>query len=127
MRSHSVAVKATIIGLFALAGWAICGAIMAVGPLYLTMRTTLIVHAVGATLAFAALSAAYARYFAFTAALQTALIFLGVVVALDLFLVAPVFVGDFAMFASPAGTWIPFVLIFAASLFGGLMAPRRTA
>ena len=124
MRGHETLAKAVTIALFALVGWAICGTIMAIGPLFLSMQTTLIVHAVGATLAFAALSAVYFRRFAFTSPLPTALIFLAIVVGLDVFLVAPVFVGDFGMFASPIGTWIPFALIFAATLLTGLAVPR---
>jgi len=119
--------KAAIVALFALVGWAICGAIMAIGPLFLSMQTTLIVHAIGATLAFAGLATLYFRRFAFTTPLQTALIFLGIVVALDLFLVAPVFVGDFGMFASALGTWIPFALIFAATLIAGKVVGRHGA
>jgi hypothetical protein len=125
MSERATLAKAVIIVLFALIGWAICGAIMGIGPLFLSLQTTLIVHALGATLAFAALSAVYFSRFAFTTPLQTALIFLAIVVGLDVFLVAPVFVGDFGMFASPLGTWIPFALIFAATLLTGLAIARR--
>jgi hypothetical protein len=51
--------------------------------------------------------------------MQTAAAFLGVVVALDLFLVAPVFEKSYAMFSSVLGTWIPFALIFAVTYLMG--------
>jgi hypothetical protein len=119
MRAYSTPAKAAIVVAFALVGWAICGAIMAVGPLFMSMQATLVVHAAGATLAFIGLSAIYFRRFAFTGPLQTAAIFLAIIVALDAGLVAPLFVGDFSMFESALGTWIPFALIFLATWLTG--------
>ena len=54
--------------------------------------------------------------------MQTAAAFLGVVVFLDLFLVAPVFEKNYAMFSSVLGTWIPFALIFGATYLAGQWA-----
>jgi hypothetical protein len=53
--------------------------------------------------------------------------FLVVVVALDLFLVAPVFERSYAMFASVLGTWLPFPLIFAAAYMVGRWASRKAS
>ena len=94
------------------------------------MHATLVLHAVGAPVGFALISLLYHRKFAFTSPLQTALAFLGIVVALDLFLVAPVFEKNYAMFASALGTWIPFALIFAATYFTGrwsVVSPKNGA
>jgi hypothetical protein len=44
-----------------------------------------------------------------------------------LFLVAPVFEKSFAMFESVLGTWMPFALIFIATLVTGLLTGRRTS
>jgi hypothetical protein len=91
----------------------------------LSLEAALLIHAIGAPLGFAAISLFYFRRFAFTTPLQTASAFLGVVVALDLFLVAPFLEKSFAMFASPLGTWIPFALIFTATyVMGGVAAGR---
>ncbi len=87
-----------ILLLFGLAGRAICGTIMAVGPKFMTEQTTLVVHAIGATMAFAAPSAIYFRRFAFTEPAANGAIFFGLVVVLDVFLVAPVFIGSFDTF-----------------------------
>lgn len=106
--------------LHALAGWAYCGMLIGVGRQFLSMEATLVVHAVGAPIGFALLSLLYFKRFACTTPLQTAIAFLAVVVALDAFLVAPVFERSYAMFASPLGTWIPFALIFAATYLTGL-------
>ena len=110
----------------AVAGWAYCGAIIAVGRQFLSIHTTLVVHAIGAPVGFALISFFYYRRWAFTSPLQTATAFLGVVVALDLFLVAPVFEKNYAMFSSVLGTWIPFTLIFAATYLTGQFALSKS-
>jgi hypothetical protein len=109
----------------AVVGWAYCGAIIGVGRQFLSIHTTLVVHALGAPLGFSLISLFYYRRYAFTSPLQTAAAFLGVEVALDLFLVAPVFERSYAVFSSVLGTWIPFALIFAATfLTGRLISPK---
>jgi hypothetical protein len=56
--------------------------------------------------------------------LQTASIYVGVVILLDLIVVATFIQKSYAMFASLLGTWVPFVLIFAATYLTGLYATR---
>jgi hypothetical protein len=118
--------KIVIILIHAVVGWGYCGALVGVGRRFLSMETTLVVHAVGAPIGFALLTLLYQRKFAFTGPLQTAVIFLGTVIALDLFLVAPVFEKSFAMFASPLGTWIPFALIFLATYVTSVATARAS-
>lgn len=126
MTQISKAGKIAIILAHGIVGWAYCGGLVMVGRQYFSIDTTLIIHAVGAPIGFALLSWLYYRKFRFTGPLATAGIFLGIVIGLDLALVAPVFEKSFAMFASLLGTWIPFVLIFAASYLTGILAaPRR--
>ncbi len=100
--------------------------LIGVGRRFLSMDATLVVHAVGAPIGFALLSLLYFKRFACTTPLQTAVAFLVVVVAMDFFLVAPVFEGSYTMFASPWGTWIPFALIFTATYVTGLVVARRS-
>ena len=111
--------RAAVILAHAVVGWAYCGAIIGVARQFLSIHTTLIVHAIGAPVGFALISLFYYRKYAFTSPLQTAAAFLGVVVGLDLFLVAPAFEKSYAMFSSVLGTWIPFALIFAATYITG--------
>jgi hypothetical protein len=109
----------------AVVGWAYCGAIIGVGRRFLSINTTLVLHAIGAPIGFALISRFYYRRYAFTSPMRTAAAFLSVVVALDLFLVAPLFEKSYAMFTSVLGTWIPFALIFAATyLAGRLVSPK---
>jgi hypothetical protein len=124
---HSIHWKLVIVLLHAVVGWAWCGALVGVGRRFFSMDTTLVVHAVGAPIGFALLTLLYQRKFAFTGPLQTAVIFLGTVIALDLVLVAPVFEKSFAMFASPLGTWIPFALIFLTTYLTSVATARASS
>jgi hypothetical protein len=111
--------KTVIIVTHGLVGWAYCGALIGVGRRLLPLHTALIVHAIGAPVGFAFISRFYYRQFAYTSPGQTAAAFVGVVVFLDVVLVAPVFEKNYAMFSSILGTWIPFALIFAATYLTG--------
>jgi hypothetical protein len=117
--------RAALILAHALVGWAYCGALIGVGRHFLSMHTTLIVHAIGAPAGFALISFSYYRKYAFSSPIQTAAAFLGVVMALDLFLVAPVFEKSYAMFSSVLGTWIPFGLIFAVTYLVGRLTRSK--
>jgi hypothetical protein len=106
--------------LFAFAGWALCAAIMAIGPKIASMRSTLIVHAIGGPLGFALLAYIYHKKLGRMSPLATSLVFIGFVILVDFFLVAMLILKDFGMFASIMGTWLPFALIFLASYVVGL-------
>ena len=100
-------------------GWALCGAIMGIGPIFLSMETTLILHAIGAPIIFAAVSWNYFNRFGYTTPLQTALSFTSFVILMDFFLVSWIILGNFEMFASVLGTWLPFALLFTATYLTG--------
>ncbi len=104
----------------AFVGWALCGAIMGVGPTMLTMETTLIIHAIGAPFIFTAVSWNYFKRFGYTTPIQTALLFTSFVIFMDAFLVALLIMRSFEMFSSFLGTWLPFILIFSATYLTGL-------
>lgn len=89
-----------------------------------SLRNALIVHAVAAPLVFAAASASYFRRPGFTTPLQTAGIYVATVIALDFLVVATLIQRSYAMFGSLLGTWIPFALIFAATLLVGVATSR---
>jgi multisubunit Na+/H+ antiporter MnhC subunit len=108
-----------IIG-FALLGWAICGAIIGIGRPTIGVQATLIVHAIAVPLVFGGLSWIYFRNFNYTSPLHTAIIFTGLVIFLDAFIVAPFAERSYAMFTSILGTWIPFALIFLSTYLIGL-------
>jgi hypothetical protein len=113
-----------IILLLALMGWAACGATMGIGMALTTLKTTLIIHAIGAPIYFILLSLIYFRKFVYTSLLTTAAIFIGFVVAVDFFLVALVINKSLDMFRSFLGTWLPFILIFAATWVTGRVMDR---
>ena len=118
--------KFFIVFVHAFIGWAFCAAIMGIGPLLFSMKTTLIIHAIGGPLGFAAISFNYFRKYYYTSPLQTAIFFVGFVIVVDFFLVALVILKNFDMFLSPLGTWIPFFLIFLVTLITGeLIKPLK--
>ena len=111
--------KAAVILGHALDGWALCAATMGIGMQLFRLLTALIIHAIGAPIFFALVSWNYFRRFRFGTPVQTAAVFVLVVVFLDLFLVALVIQRSLAMFANLLGTWIPFALIFASTYITG--------
>ena len=114
--------KVLIILVHALVGWALCGAI---GPLLTTMEISLIIHAAGAPIIFAAVSLSYFTRFNYTSPPVTAFIFVAVVILMDFFVVSWLIRGTFDMFASVLGTWIPFVLIFTSTWLTGMYVTHR--
>jgi len=110
----------TILLAHALVGWALCGAIMGVAMKRTTMPRALLIHAIGAPIVFAALSAVYFSAFNYTQPLPTAGVFVGVVVLMDAGVVAPFIEKSFDMFKSVPGTWLPFGLIFGATYLTGV-------
>ena len=111
--------------LYAFVGWAWCGAIMAVGPQFLSMAVTLVLHAILGPAGFALLSALYYGSHTRPKPVVLAMIFVSVVIVLDAGLVAPVFVRSYAMFQSIPGTWLPFVLIFLCSWSMGWIVRKK--
>jgi len=106
-------------------GWLLCAATMGIGMAVTTLETTLIIHAIGAPIYFAAVSSVYFTRFRYTRPLPTALIFVGFVMVVDFFVVALLINKSLAMFASPLGTWIPFALIFASTFVTGSLLSRK--
>lgn len=108
----------------ALALWASCGGVMAVGRHLWTLDTALRVHLVAApTIAFL-LSALHEWTFPEFSSLLRATLMTGLVVLLDALVVAPAFERSYAMFRSVIGTWLPFLAIFVASFAAGTLISR---
>jgi len=122
--------KPIIILVHAFVGWALCAATMGIGMATTSLQNALIVHAIGAPIYFALVSLIYFKKFNYTAPLQTAIIFVGFVIAVDFFVVALLINRSLEMFASLLGTWIPFALIFTSTYLTGLYmvkSPRHNA
>ncbi len=112
---------AAVIAAFAIVGWAVCAGAIGIGFSLMSEHDALVLHAIVAPLAFAGLSWLYFNRFAYTRPLTTALLFLAIVVALDVFVVALFIERSFAMFASALGTWAPLFLIFTSTLATGVL------
>ena len=112
------------IAVFAIVGWAVCAATIGIGFRLMSEHGALVLHAIVAPIAFAGLSWLYFTRFAYTPPLATALLFLAIVVALDVFVVALFIEKSFAMFASVLGTWVPLSLIFVSTWVTGVVVSR---
>ncbi len=117
--------KLVTIVVYAVIGWALCFATMGIGQALLPLQTALTIHAVAAPIFFLLLSMSYFRRFNYTTPLQTALLFVGIVIGLDFFVVALLILRSMEMFTSLLGTWIPFALIFASTYMTGLAITRN--
>jgi hypothetical protein len=100
-------------------GWALCAATIGISMAVTSHQNALVIHAIGAPVFFAVVSMVYFRKFNYTTPLQTAIIFVSFVIAVDFFIVALIINRSLEMFASLLGTWIPFGLIFASTYLTG--------
>jgi hypothetical protein len=116
--------KAGIILAHALVGWVLCFATIGVSMAVTTVNNALIIHAIGAPIFFSVVSFIYFRKFGYTTPLQTAFIFISLVIGLDFVLVGLVINRSLEMFTSLLGTWIPFALIFFSTYVTGLIIRR---
>lgn len=117
--------KNVILAIYALVGWAVCGATVAVGRQLVSMHATLLIHAVVAPAAFGVLTWRYFKRFPQALAAGTSLKIVGIVVGLDALVVAPFLERSYAMFRSVIGTWVPFASILVTSYLVGRTVGRR--
>ena len=117
--------KIAVVLVLGLIGWALCGAIIWIGQTVTSMEMTLIIHAIGAPIVFGAIGSIYFRVFNYTTPMQTAILFVSVVIFLDFFVVALLIEKSFEMFASLIGTWIPWALIFTSTYLTGQYVTNR--
>ena len=110
---------------FALIAQMLCWGIMVIGQMVTSLENTLIAHAIGAPIIAIGVSSIYYKKFNYTTPLQTAIVFVSVVIAMDVFVVALLIEKSFEMFTSPIGTWIPISSIFLATYLTGLFAAKR--
>ncbi len=110
----------------AFVGWALCAATMGIGMATTSINNALMIHAVAAPIFFFVVSLIYFKKFNYTTPLQTAITFVGFVIAVDFFVVALLINKSLDMFTSLLGTWIPFALIFTSTYLTGLYTVRST-
>ena len=108
-----------IIIILGIVGWGLCGLSFYAGLSITSITGALIIHAIAAPIIFYFISLLYFKKFNYTTPIQTATIFLGIVILLDFFVVSLLINKNFDMFLSPIGTWIPFLLIFLSTFLTG--------
>jgi hypothetical protein len=112
--------KSLVLFVHAFVGWSLCGLTMAIGMATTSLTNALIIHVVAVPIIFAFVSSVYFKRFRYTSPLQTAIIFVSVVIVLDILIVALLIEKSFEMFRSALGTWVPFLLIFSSTYLIGL-------
>jgi menaquinone-dependent protoporphyrinogen oxidase len=110
-------------------GWALCAALMGVLLQIVSIGTAIALHAAVAPLIFTGIAIGYFRVRGARDPVPTAIAFTAIVGVLDAAVVAGLVLRDFAMFASFAGTWLPFGLILLVTWVTGwvmsmIPAPR---
>lgn len=115
---------AAVVVTYGLVGWALCGVTMSVGMKVTTLERALFIHALTAPVIFTAVSLVYFHRLGSWSPFRTAAAFLGVVVVMDVFVVALMIERSFKMFGSILGTWLPFLLIFFSTWWTGLAVRR---
>ena len=117
--------KLVIVLVHAFVGWALCAATMGIGMATTSVENALMIHAIGAPIFFTVVSLIYFKKFNYTTPLQTALVFVCFVIAVDFLVVALLINKSLEMFASLLGTWIPFALIFTSTYLTGLYTVKN--
>ncbi|MHA2170467.1 MAG: hypothetical protein ACXAB7_11290 [Candidatus Kariarchaeaceae archaeon] len=102
-----------------LIGWILCAATINIGFALTSEMNALIIHAIAAPIFFSIVSFNYFTKYNFTTPLQTATIFMSMIILADALLVAPVFEKSYEMFTNFLGTWLVFILIFGATYLTG--------
>jgi hypothetical protein len=105
-------------------GWAACGMVFALGRVLFGVEAAVIIHLLAAPLIGAMVTFLLWNHPRHPGVLATAATLAGGAALLDAILVAPFLERTFAMFGSPAGTWIPLGLIFAASMLAAALLSR---
>ena len=95
--------------------WGMCGAVIAIGRRLWSLQTTLYVHLIAAPVFAYFLSTLHKLAAPEFGSLLRAGVMTGIVMALDVLVVAPLLERSYAMFRSVIGTWLPFTAIFLAS------------
>jgi len=105
--------------------WVLCGMIMYIGMSITTIEITLIIHAILAPTFACIISFIYFKKFNYTTPLITAITFVAIAILLDIFIVSLLIEQSFVMFTSFLGTWLVFILIFAATFLTGFCLEKK--
>ena len=89
---------------------------MGIGRALITLEATLLLHAIGAPVAAALAAWGFQRLGGGVAPVTVATVFVTTALVLDAVLVAPVLEGNFEMFHSLAGLWLPMLLMLLCLL-----------
>jgi len=113
--------------LLAVVIWGACGGVIYAGRRLWSNDTTLRVHLIAAPIIAFLCAALHAAVVSDFEPLMRAMAMTLIIIALDAFVVAPLFERSYAMLQSAIGTWLPFVVIFAATWAARVLAASTSA
>jgi len=113
--------KLWVVLVYPFIGWILCAVTMKMAMHMTSEDNALIIHAIAATIYFFVISILYFRRAEPLEPIPTAVTFTLVVALLDVLIVASLIERSYEMFNNALGTWIPFVMIFVATLFTGVL------
>jgi hypothetical protein len=116
--------KPLVILLHGIIGWATCGLVLLILLYFTTIYVALIIHFIATPFIFLAISNNYYRRFDYTSPIATAIIFTGIVMVLDFFVIALIIEHNLKLFENVMGTWLPFLFIFLTVWLRGLAIHR---
>ncbi len=112
---------------WAVAGWIACGLTFAIARAMFGVQAAVVIHLFAAPVIGGTVTHLLWNRPRHPGVAGTAAALAGGAALLDAIVVAPFLERSFEMFASPAGTWIPLALIFAASAATGALLSRPAA
>ena len=101
--------------------WGLCGTVMGIGRLLWSTETAIVIHLPAAPIFAFVAAALHTLLFPEFDPSTRAVVMIGVIILLDIAVVAPLMERSFEMFRSVIGTWLPFVLMFLSAWAGGVM------
>ena len=112
---------------WAVVSWMACGLVFAVARALLGVDAAVAIHLFAAPVIGALATVLLWNHARHPGVAGTALTLAGTAAGLDAIVVAPFLERSYAMFGSPAGTWIPLALILASSALTGSLLSRPAA
>lgn len=117
--------KLVTIFLYAFIGWTLCTATMGNGLAIMPLSIALTFQTIDAPIFFMLVSVSNFKKFNDTTPMQTALLFVGIVITFDFFVVVLMIHRSLEMFTNLLGAWIPFAFIFASTSITGIYITRK--
>lgn len=121
-----IILKVIIVIIHGLVGWALSRIIYYLSDEIMTHYLAIVIHFVTVPFIFIAISYIYFKFFSFTRPVVTALLFTGIVLVMNVIVMALLIDQTLKMFGSFFGTWVPLIFIFLTVYLTGFNFTDKT-